>query len=107
MRFGLLSTHLISFVRLSQPRHLHFASSVLLAKKYVFLQILSLKTCKYHYLIFRRSQAKMPKDIEDVYQKVSQLEHVLLRPDTYVGSVEYIEKTVSLLFDIFCNVLDL
>lgn len=49
----------------------------------------------------------MPKDIEDVYQKVSQLEHVLLRPDTYVGSVEYIEKTVSLLFDIFCNVLDL
>ncbi|ORZ40275.1 DNA topoisomerase [Catenaria anguillulae PL171] len=27
------------------------------------------------------------KSIEETYQKVSQLEHVLLRPDTYVGSV--------------------
>ena len=26
--------------------------------------------------------------IEDVYQKKTQLEHILLRPDTYVGSVE-------------------
>lgn len=37
----------------------------------------------------------MPKEIEAIYQKISQLEHVLLRPDTYVGSVEYIEKTVG------------
>lgn len=36
----------------------------------------------------------MTKDVETIYQKVSQLEHVLLRPDTYVGSVEYSEKTV-------------
>ena len=26
--------------------------------------------------------------IEKVYQKKSQLEHILLRPDTYIGSVE-------------------
>jgi len=28
------------------------------------------------------------KAIEDIYQKKTQLEHILLRPDTYVGSVE-------------------
>lgn len=28
------------------------------------------------------------KGIEDIYQKKTQLEHILLRPDTYVGSVE-------------------
>ena len=26
--------------------------------------------------------------VEDQYKKLSQLEHILLRPDTYVGSVE-------------------
>lgn len=28
------------------------------------------------------------KSIEEIYQKKTQLEHVLLRPDTYVGSIE-------------------
>src|SRR4051794_14575721 len=28
------------------------------------------------------------KTVEEVYQKKTQLEHILLRPDTYVGSVE-------------------
>lgn len=28
------------------------------------------------------------KTIEEVYQKKTQLEHILLRPDTYIGSVE-------------------
>lgn len=28
------------------------------------------------------------KSIEQVYQKKTQLEHILLRPDTYIGSVE-------------------
>ena len=28
------------------------------------------------------------RTIEQIYQKKSQLEHILLRPDTYVGSVE-------------------
>lgn len=31
-------------------------------------------------------------DIEKVYQKKSQLEHILLRPDTYIGSVEMLEQ---------------
>ena len=28
------------------------------------------------------------KTIEDIYQKKTQLEHILLRPDSYIGSVE-------------------
>ena len=28
------------------------------------------------------------RSIEDIYQKKSQLEHILLRPDTYIGSTE-------------------
>uniref|UniRef100_A0AC34QUD2 DNA topoisomerase 2 n=1 Tax=Panagrolaimus sp. JU765 TaxID=591449 RepID=A0AC34QUD2_9BILA len=37
--------------------------------------------------------------IEDIYQRVSQLEHVLLRPDTYVGSVEFTERTPMWIYD--------
>ncbi|KAJ3180736.1 DNA topoisomerase 2 [Geranomyces variabilis] len=29
-----------------------------------------------------------PKSIEETYQKKTQLEHILIRPDTYVGSIE-------------------
>lgn len=32
--------------------------------------------------------AAKKKTIEGIYQKKSQLEHILLRPDTYIGSVE-------------------
>ena len=31
---------------------------------------------------------------EEVYQRVTQPEKVLLRPGTYVGSTEYCERTV-------------
>ena len=31
----------------------------------------------------------MKPTIEQIYQKKTQLEHILLRPDTYIGSVEY------------------
>ena len=27
-------------------------------------------------------------ELEKIYQKKTQLEHILLRPDTYIGSVE-------------------
>ncbi|KJH51305.1 DNA gyrase/topoisomerase IV, A subunit [Dictyocaulus viviparus] len=37
--------------------------------------------------------------IEDIYQKKSQLEHILLRPDTYIGSVQYTEKTPMWVYD--------
>ena len=29
------------------------------------------------------------KKVEEIYQKKTQLEHILLRPDTYIGSVEH------------------
>lgn len=32
------------------------------------------------------------EDIEKIYQKKTQLEHILLRPDTYVGSVEMYQQ---------------
>lgn len=32
--------------------------------------------------------------IEDTYKKKSQLEHILLRPDTYIGSIEHIEEQI-------------
>lgn len=31
---------------------------------------------------------KKGKSVEDIYQKKTQLEHILLRPDSYIGSVE-------------------
>ncbi|WCJ39367.1 DNA topoisomerase 2 [Euphorbia peplus] len=34
------------------------------------------------------------KTIEEVYQKKSQLEHILLRPDTYIGSIEKHTQTL-------------
>eukprot|EP00418_Pyrodinium_bahamense_P030066 CAMPEP_0179152694 /NCGR_PEP_ID=MMETSP0796-20121207/74211_1 /TAXON_ID=73915 /ORGANISM="Pyrodinium bahamense, Strain pbaha01" /LENGTH=1246 /DNA_ID=CAMNT_0020853911 /DNA_START=22 /DNA_END=3762 /DNA_ORIENTATION=- len=34
------------------------------------------------------SELRRGKTIEQIYQKKSQLEHILLRPDTYVGSIE-------------------
>jgi DNA topoisomerase-2 len=38
------------------------------------------------------------KSIEEIYQKKSQLEHILLRPDTYVGSTE-VEEEEMWVFD--------
>ena len=34
------------------------------------------------------------KAIEEIYQKKSQLEHILLRPDTYIGSTEKQTQTI-------------
>lgn len=40
--------------------------------------------------------SKMTNDkgltVEQIYQKKSQLEHILLRPDTYIGSVEMLQQ---------------
>ncbi|PSS09980.1 DNA topoisomerase [Actinidia chinensis var. chinensis] len=35
------------------------------------------------------NNANVPKTIEETYQKKTQLEHILLRPDTYIGSIEH------------------
>jgi len=40
---------------------------------------------------------KSGKTIEDQYKKLSQREHVLVRPDTYIGSVEPVTETVFVL----------
>jgi DNA topoisomerase-2 len=42
--------------------------------------------------------------VEDVYQKMSQLEHVLLRPDTYIGSVEPLTQPMWI-FDSAANAM--
>jgi DNA topoisomerase II len=34
------------------------------------------------------------RSVEDIYQKKTQLEHILLRPDTYIGSIEHQEQTL-------------
>ena len=36
--------------------------------------------------------SKKRLSVERIYQKKSQLEHILLRPDTYIGSVEQITE---------------
>ena len=36
--------------------------------------------------------------VERIYQKKSQLEHILLRPDTYIGSVQVVAVTVVQLY---------
>ncbi|KAM3727830.1 DNA topoisomerase 2 top-2 [Dirofilaria immitis] len=41
--------------------------------------------------------------IEKIYQKKSQLEHILLRPDTYIGSVEYTDRTLMWVYDMETN----
>ena len=40
----------------------------------------------------KAQNSKKSKSVEEVYQKKTQIEHVLLRPDTYVGSTESVTK---------------
>lgn len=42
--------------------------------------------------------------MERIYQKKSQLEHILLRPDTYIGSVE-LHTTVSCHANFFLSLI--
>ncbi|ORX47390.1 type II DNA topoisomerase [Piromyces finnis] len=37
-------------------------------------------------------QVNSKKSVTEIYQKKTQLEHILLRPDTYIGSVEFISN---------------
>jgi len=43
------------------------------------------------------TQQQTKKTIEQTYQKKTQLEHILLRPDTYIGSTEQITQTMFVL----------
>ena len=40
------------------------------------------------------SKKKKRMSVERIYQKKTQLEHILLRPDTYIGSVEPIKQSM-------------
>lgn len=40
----------------------------------------------------KKDKAGSKLSVERVYQKKTQLEHILLRPDTYIGSVEPITQ---------------
>ncbi|KAI9193271.1 DNA topoisomerase [Polychytrium aggregatum] len=46
-----------------------------------------------------KRSAQTNKSIEEIYQKKTQLEHILLRPDTYIGSVESIDMELWLYED--------
>ena len=40
----------------------------------------------------KNEDGKKRLSIERIYQKKTQLEHILLRPDTYIGSVELVTQ---------------
>lgn len=40
------------------------------------------------------AKKKKRLSVERIYQKKTQLEHILLRPDTYIGSVEPIKQNM-------------
>ena len=40
----------------------------------------------------KKKQKKTPTNVSDIYKKMSHVEHVLNKPDSYVGSTE-IEET--------------
>ena len=42
--------------------------------------------------VVKKRTTSKAKPVEEIYQKKTQLEHILLRPDTYIGSVESIEQ---------------
>jgi len=44
-----------------------------------------------------KASGKGGKTVEQMYQKKSQLEHILLRPDTYIGSVEPLTQSMYVL----------
>jgi hypothetical protein len=41
------------------------------------------------------SKASKKLSVERIYQKKTQLEHILLRPDTYIGSVEPVTQVIA------------
>ena len=43
-------------------------------------------------VVTENAKKKKKLSVERIYQKKSQLEHILLRPDTYIGSVEKVTQ---------------
>jgi len=44
------------------------------------------------------SKSSKKLSVERIYQKKTQLEHILLRPDTYIGSVEPVTQVFNVSF---------
>jgi len=44
-----------------------------------------------------KTETGAKRTVEQIYQKKSQLEHILLRPDTYIGSIEDITQPMWVL----------
>jgi hypothetical protein len=40
------------------------------------------------YIKHKLTEMQKEKTVEEIYQKKTPLEHILLRPDTYIGTVE-------------------
>ncbi|RWW33854.1 hypothetical protein GW17_00001394 [Ensete ventricosum] len=55
---------------------------------------LPLQSSAIHNSVIGGPPAPGKKTIEEIYQKKTQLEHILLRPDTYIGSVEKHAQTL-------------
>lgn len=49
---------------------------------------------------------KARESIERVYQKKTQKEHILLRPDTYIGSVEKVTQVLSSYVTLFFSFIN-
>ena len=45
----------------------------------------------------KKGKKNAPKNVEEEFQKVNPREHVLLRPDTYVGSVQQHTEVITLI----------
>ena len=64
-------------------------------KSLVFRRLLSLKPPNFK---FRRLFVSLPqasvqkKELEQIYQKMTQREHILLRPEPYIGSCKKVEQ---------------
>jgi len=51
------------------------------------------------YVFHKERKISKNKTVEQIYQKKTQLEHILLRPDTYIGSVESVTQQMYVLND--------
>lgn len=78
------------FFKESHNRHILTLSKFILSTSNFHLYKSFLFRYNFNRHIYNSSLLKMTDDraVEDVYQKKTQLEHILLRPDTYIGSAE-------------------
>lgn len=52
-------------------------------------------------MVAQPATKKGPKSVETVYQKKTQLEHILLRPDTYIGEFFSVKVYFTNVYEIY------